>query len=215
MKKGYVYFFKHVGLSPVKVGMTTSETVTNRFESFKTYAPYGAEILGYIETENPLKLEQLIHNQFKEKRLQGEFFEISTDIVNSLILKHSSSKVNKIKHAFNVWLSTTDIEKCDLDSLVSLLESKSEIKNSKKISENQLLNLINENFELYPPFDVVNFITTTKIREIITEVSGNQFGTKQIGLMLKKIGVDRVKYKGVYGYLLLKKSLPIYSIETQ
>jgi hypothetical protein len=78
-EKGCVYFFKHVGLSPIKIGYSESESPIDRFNQFKTYCPFGAELIGFIRTENPNELEILLHQKFSRDRLKGEWFEISKD----------------------------------------------------------------------------------------------------------------------------------------
>ena len=60
-KKGCVYFFRHIGLTPVKIGFSTHESPIGRFEQFKTYAPYGSEIIGFIVF---ITLHELIHAAF-------------------------------------------------------------------------------------------------------------------------------------------------------
>jgi len=76
-KKGCVYFFKHVGLSPIKIGFSTKDTPAKRFEQFKTYSPYGAEIVAFVNCENPKELETELHLTYAHKRLVGEWFDIS------------------------------------------------------------------------------------------------------------------------------------------
>jgi len=83
--KGCVYFFRHIGLSPVKIGFSNSESPLKRFEQFKTYAPYGSELLGFIITNEPKKLETLLHLKFSNKRLKGEWFELSDEEVKTNI----------------------------------------------------------------------------------------------------------------------------------
>lgn len=81
IKKGCVYFFRHIGLSPIKIGYTDSESPIHRFNSFKTYAPYGSEILGFIIISNAKELETNLHKKYANKRLQGEWFELTEDEV--------------------------------------------------------------------------------------------------------------------------------------
>jgi hypothetical protein len=76
---GCVYFFKHIGLDPIKIGYSTNQSPINRFESFKTYAPFGAELIGFIMTEKSKELETLLHQKFSAKRLSGEWFNISKE----------------------------------------------------------------------------------------------------------------------------------------
>ena len=67
-KKGFVYFFKHNLMDPVKIGCTCSDSIESRFNSFKTYSPYGAEILGFIPCVDPFKLEKKLHGKYRSKR---------------------------------------------------------------------------------------------------------------------------------------------------
>jgi len=79
--KGCVYFFRHIGLSPVKIGYSEEPSPTSRFTQFKTYAPYGSEILGFIQSYEAKKLETILHEKFSIKRLMGEWFEINEEDV--------------------------------------------------------------------------------------------------------------------------------------
>ena len=82
MEKGCVYFFRHIGLTPVKIGYSENESPINRFNQFKTYAPYGSEIVGFIQTDNPRMLEKTLHQKFYSKKINGEWFEINDSEIN-------------------------------------------------------------------------------------------------------------------------------------
>ena len=88
--KGCVYFFKHKNLSPIKIGYSSKNNPNERFDQFKTYAPFGGEIVGFIEIEFPLYYEQLIHSKFKSKRLNGEWFDITIAEVKDVISIYST-----------------------------------------------------------------------------------------------------------------------------
>lgn len=75
--KGCVYFFRHIGLTPIKIGYSNNESPIDRFNQFKTYAPYGSEIIGFIQTSDAKQLETKLHTKYANKRLDGEWFEIS------------------------------------------------------------------------------------------------------------------------------------------
>lgn len=77
--KGCVYFFRHIGLSPVKIGRSSHDSPASRFEQFSTYAPYGSEIVGFIMTEKYIELESHLHKKFANKRLSGEWFDITIE----------------------------------------------------------------------------------------------------------------------------------------
>ncbi len=78
-KNGCVYFFKHTGLEPIKVGYSTSNDPYKRFEQFKTYAPFGAEIVFFERSSMALGCERIIHEKFSEKRLKGEWFILTQE----------------------------------------------------------------------------------------------------------------------------------------
>lgn len=81
-QKGSVYFIKHKGLLPVKIGYSSSENPQERFNSFKISSPYGIQVLGVIITNNPQKLEAQLHKKYADKRLNGEWFNITLQDVD-------------------------------------------------------------------------------------------------------------------------------------
>ena len=84
-EKGCVYFFRHRTTTPIKIGYSSDDNPLNRFDSFKTYAPYGAELLGFISTYEARKLEDTLHKKYHLKRLKGEWFEITiNDVKNDI-----------------------------------------------------------------------------------------------------------------------------------
>lgn len=114
-QKGCVYFFKHIGLTPIKIGYSTNESPMIRFEAFKTYAPYGAELIGFIRTLEAKELETLLHEKFLPNRINGEWFEITIENVNSIIEFYSNIEDIKEKNEFQIaWA-----KKCDIKSDLS------------------------------------------------------------------------------------------------
>lgn len=101
-KKGCVYFFKHIGLNPVKIGYSTNETPLARYNQFKTYAPYGAQLLGFIKSKNPCELESVLHSQLIISRLEGEWFNITEEEVKYLIKYYSNVEDVKEKNDFEL-----------------------------------------------------------------------------------------------------------------
>ncbi len=101
-KRGCVYFFKHVGLTPVKIGFSSNESPIGRFEQFKTYAPYGAELIGFIRTSEPTRLESLLHAKHASQRLIGEWFEISIEQVKNDIKLFSNISDIEDKNNFEL-----------------------------------------------------------------------------------------------------------------
>jgi len=74
---GCVYFIKDNGSDSVKIGMSSKSTPNDRFESFLTYSPYGGVLIGYIKTKFPYKLEEEIHEKYKNRRINREWFNLS------------------------------------------------------------------------------------------------------------------------------------------
>ena len=89
-EKGCVYFFRHIGLTPIKIGYSENESPIKRFEQFKTYAPFGAELIGFIRTENAKKLETELHQKYSRDRIKGEWFEISKEDAEKCISFYSN-----------------------------------------------------------------------------------------------------------------------------
>lgn len=108
--RGCVYFFKHVGLDPIKIGYTSNKTPVNRFEQFRTYAPYGGELIGFIRTSEPLKIETMLHEKYKHKRLDGEWFDITVEEAEKEIkfnsLKEDVREMNEFQYD---WCEHIDI----------------------------------------------------------------------------------------------------------
>lgn len=101
-KKGCVYFFRHIGLTPVKIGYSNNESPMNRFEQFKTYAPYGSELVGFIVCENSKELETIFHERFSFARLKGEWFEITDEDVEKVVSFYSNIEDIKEKNEFEI-----------------------------------------------------------------------------------------------------------------
>jgi hypothetical protein len=101
-KYGCVYFFRHVGLEPVKIGYSSNNNPIKRFEQFKTYAPFGAEILGFIQTEEARHLESKLHLKYAQHRLDGEWFKLSSKEVKSIIDYYTSKEQIKDKNNFQI-----------------------------------------------------------------------------------------------------------------
>jgi hypothetical protein len=70
---GYVYLIQFG--DEYKIG--TSNNVERRFRELKTQMPYEGEILHTITTGDPEGIEAYWHNYYKEKRLKGEWFNLS------------------------------------------------------------------------------------------------------------------------------------------
>lgn len=82
---GCVYFFKHKGIDPIKIGYSSKNDPYTRFEQFKTYAPFGAELVAFEKCSSAFFAEQTIHKKYNSKRLHGEWFNISMEEIQEEI----------------------------------------------------------------------------------------------------------------------------------
>jgi hypothetical protein len=145
MKKDFVYFFKHNNINAIKIGKTSGESVLDRFNSFRTYAPFGAEIVGFFETDNGHRDEKELHKLFKDHRLQGEFFDISLDIVKNIIYEKNKD-YHKAYTIFNEWIAR---DENDYSKLNLLLEKFKDINVEQSIIISQpIIDFIKNNFEV-------------------------------------------------------------------
>lgn len=131
-KRGCVYFFKHIGLDPIKIGYSSNESPIGRFDQFKTYAPFGAELLGFIITPYAKDLETKMHKKYKTKRLKGEWFDLSIKDVENEIKFHSDIEDARIKNEFQIaWAKENNTISNIDNNLYSFISSKRNIPNNK------------------------------------------------------------------------------------
>lgn len=80
---GFVYIAKQRNETCIyKIGKT--ENITQREKTFKTGNAY-IDIIASTQSNNPYKLEKILHNQLAGKRLTGEWFELNTDEIEWII----------------------------------------------------------------------------------------------------------------------------------
>src|SRR6478609_3194189 len=136
MENERVYLFRHVGTDFVKIGMTKNSDVLDRFRQFSTYAPMGAEIVGVIATKDALFLEKQLHKEFKEKRVQGEFFKLSDNECMSIVKKYNDQKRNNAISIFYEIITNNDF---DIDNILQILKQQ---RNRADIPNTEYFNLI-------------------------------------------------------------------------
>lgn len=139
-EKGCVYFFKHSGLSPIKIGYSEKISPLDRFNHFKTYAPYGAEIIGFIPSENAIDLEKKLHDKFSQYRLEGEWFDITVEMAEKEIELQTSIEELKLKTLFQIeWAK----------QIVNKKEIHKRLHSSKFSKYNEILTKKQEFFKFY------------------------------------------------------------------
>jgi len=104
--RGCVYFFKIVGLSGVKIGYSKELTPTKRLRDFSF--PRGYKLLGYFSTVNARLVEQEIHKMLSQYRLNREWFDITEEKVNEIIMTYNANYNNEIQRAIML-MQTHDV----------------------------------------------------------------------------------------------------------
>ena len=75
---GYVYLIGEIENSGrYKIGSTRAKDVNRRLKQLQTGNASELYIKETFETEQPFKLEKMLHNHFKYKNLSGEWFGLS------------------------------------------------------------------------------------------------------------------------------------------
>lgn len=189
--KGCVYFFKHVGLSPIKIGYTTHLSPIGRFEQFKTYAPYGAELIGFIRTFEAKILETKLHERFANRRLNGEWFDISIDEANNTIKFYSGIEDVQEMNNFQVAWARSLEPKLILDKIYS-----------------DIADVFNNKYSLSPIEKSTKVIVQKKeICELLScDLSSLNNFVKSINLTYTSHRLGNYEFKK--GYLLYEKHVP-------
>ena len=92
-----VYFVKHKFMKPIKIGY--SNNLKMRLQDLKCASPYGLEIIGTIPTYNAQYLEKIIHERLKNRRLNGEWFDISHEEAVDIIKESDNSYDDRVQRA--------------------------------------------------------------------------------------------------------------------
>lgn len=202
MESERVYFFKQIGTDFVKIGMTKNSDVLERFRAFCTYAPQGAEIVGVIATNNALQLEKNLHNIYKDRRLNGEFFRLSENECLEIVKKYNDQKRNK---AISLFFEIITNETFDIDLIISELKKQTK---RKEIRFTEYHNLV-KGFLEENKSDV--WFTSTEIKEQIELKYDVKIDSmKKFGSELRK-SIGEPKNKKLNGsvraYYFIPKSL--------
>ncbi len=88
MAKGYVYFVAckdpdyRIANPHMKIGCTTD--LDGRLKSIQTGSPVGLCFMGYIKSDDPIKLERYFHKLFKKDRKHGEWFDVTKAMITRI-----------------------------------------------------------------------------------------------------------------------------------
>lgn len=191
----YVYFFRHNDSEYVKIGKTVN-AVKKRFDQFKVYAPLGAYIVGFINTEDCSELERELHAKYDNFRFEGEFFKLTDKEVHAEIKNHDT----------NYEVLVTMINQLIADHNCTMLEIKSYLKSRMKIKEVDINKDINITLLKFLEDNKGNKLTSTEICEELIKLGYNT-NPYRLGRVLKNdLGLKKVIQrdgKNVAGYYQL------------
>jgi hypothetical protein len=80
-----VYLIKQNGLTPIKIGMTSKNSAQQRVKMMMTSSPFGYEVVYFLSTNKAKKLEKKLHEKYKEKRINREWFNLNEHEITNLI----------------------------------------------------------------------------------------------------------------------------------
>lgn len=83
-RNGFVYFAKDLNNSLIKIGK--SVVVKQRLYQLKTEFETEIELIATIADEDSLHLERKFHEKFDGKRVHGEWFDLSEEDINNIIV---------------------------------------------------------------------------------------------------------------------------------
>lgn len=75
--KGVVYLLKIKGKEQYKIGVSTK--FKKRYDKLSTLMPFKLETVNLIKSDDIYSLEEGLHNKFEDKRINGEWFELSSE----------------------------------------------------------------------------------------------------------------------------------------
>ena len=75
-RSGYVYILKNGGRQEYKIGI--SDSIPKRGMQLSTLSPENLELIHSIKATSPKAVERFLHDKFNSKRIQGEWFNLST-----------------------------------------------------------------------------------------------------------------------------------------
>tara|TARA_Y100001937_G_scaffold87059_1_gene117754 strand:- start:17454 stop:18026 length:573 start_codon:yes stop_codon:yes gene_type:complete len=90
---GCIYFVKHKGLDPIKIGMSNYNNPFHRIGDMETASPFGIELLGFIKTNDPHRLEKKYHDKFRSLHIKGEWFSVPVEKIHSILDYHNDNKL--------------------------------------------------------------------------------------------------------------------------
>lgn len=85
-KDGYIYLIKENGDDLLhKIGVTREKNINNRIKKLQTGNGNQLILVNSFLSNNPYKLEKMLHFYYRENRQEGEWFLLSKDDTDNFI----------------------------------------------------------------------------------------------------------------------------------
>lgn len=80
---GFVYLIGEINKeNKYKIGSTNCNDINKRLKQLQTGNSNPLYVREYYETSKPFKLEKMLHNKFKDRKIIGEWFEMNDNLIN-------------------------------------------------------------------------------------------------------------------------------------
>lgn len=175
-----VYFFRQKGTNYVKIGMTRGD-VKVRFSSFCTYSPTGGEIIGSIACDDSFKLEKEIHKKLKSKRLKGEFFNLSKEECDEIILSYQVNNIDLVLRQVSLYVGN------DPDRGKEVISAIEKLKNKKIISTDY----VDELSPLIIHEGVKEWNSINQLLDLLCDEHEFEVSAVSLGMRLSRMGVRK------------------------
>lgn len=102
MTSGIVYFIAckdpeyRIKNPHMKIGWTTD--LEGRLRGIQTGSPVELDVMGYIKSDDPVKLEKYFHSIFKKDKRHGEWFDVTDAMLTRINCYHVCE--NRLKEFF-------------------------------------------------------------------------------------------------------------------
>ena len=77
--RGFVYLL--CDGDKFKIGMTTKKDIQERIKELQTGNPYEIWLRSYYETDNPYKIEKMMHTRYASSNVKNEWFDLTVQEV--------------------------------------------------------------------------------------------------------------------------------------
>ena len=95
INRGFVYLL--CAGDKFKIGMTKHKDINKRIQELQTGNPYKIWLRDYYETDNPLKIEKMMHAQHASSNIKNEWFDLTAEEV--INFKNECMQCEKILEA--------------------------------------------------------------------------------------------------------------------